>query len=116
LPARIRETAKPEIEMKKTRYKDSDLALIVHDIPECSDNIGHCWLIEPIAQNLYAVERRGVVSRTIAVFCVLIEHPDDWLLPMGRKPAGQEATSRTLLPEGPRSEQRVAAVAFGVES
>jgi hypothetical protein len=133
LPARIRKTAKPEMKMKKARCKDGDLALVVHDIPECSDNIGrvvkvrgpllfnrryrkYCWLIEPVVQHLYAVERRGVVNKGIVLFCDSIEHPDDWLLPIGREPASLEETGRMVSPEGRVNEQRVPVVAFRGEA
>ncbi len=93
----------------KTRCKAGDLVLVVHDIGDCTDNTGrivrvrgplsfqrdykkHCWLIEPVVQTPYAVEWRGEVSRYVVSFSHLVEHPDGWLMPIGRNPDDAKGT------------------------
>jgi hypothetical protein len=99
------------MKMKKTRCKDGELALVIHDIPECAENIGRivllsgpltlnrehrkqCWLVEPVVKRLYAFECEGAVRRRVVLFRDLVEHPDDWLMPIGRDPEFSKGNAR----------------------
>jgi len=113
----------------KTRCKDGDIALVVHDIPECAQNIGrlvrlsgplcfnreyrkHCWLVQPLAPTPYAVDYKGEVRRFVVLFRHLVEHPDDWMIPVGRHPERADQSRR----RAPRRRDRKVAVSSEVEA
>ncbi len=81
------------------RCKAGDIAVVLHDTPECSSNIGRfvrilgslefsgnlgkwCWLIVPVGSGLWMVERGGRVSPERVTNRSRVEHPDDWLKPI----------------------------------
>lgn len=83
----------------KLRCKSGDLAIVIHDILECAANIGrivqirgplefssryrhHCWLIKPVQNDLWMVDRYGRISAERVTWRAQIEHPDAWLLPI----------------------------------
>lgn len=82
-----------------TRCKPGDLAIVVYDIPECTANIGRvvevrgplecsrhyklwCWLIKPVRDPGWRVDRRGRICTEQVTWTTRIEHPDAWLLPI----------------------------------
>ena len=82
------------------RCKAGDIAVVLHDTPECASNIGRfvrilgslefsgnlgkwCWLIVPVGSGLWMVERGGRVSPERVTNRSRVEHPDDWLLLVG---------------------------------
>lgn len=108
------------------RCKEGDLALIVYDEPECAANIGklvevrgplmfnsdyqkHCWLIRPVQEGTWRVERLGKVYDETVDWHHLVEHPDAWMMPIrpsqdfdvcetqrAAQPANAEETSGVL--------------------
>ena len=81
------------------RCKAGDIAVVLHDTPECASNIGRfvrilgslefsgnlgkwCWLIVPVGSGLWMVERGGRVSPERVTNRSRVEHPDDWLKPI----------------------------------
>lgn len=81
------------------RCKAGDIAVVLHDTPECASNIGRfvrilgslefsenlgkwCWLIVPVGPCLWMVERGGRVSPERVTNHSRVEHPDDWLKPI----------------------------------
>lgn len=83
----------------KLRCKPGDLAIVIHDTPECATNIGrvvqvrgplqfnpnyrhHCWLIKPVRRGGWMVNRNGRISSERATWNSLVEHPDAWMLPI----------------------------------
>lgn len=82
------------------RCREGDMALIIREMPGCERNIGRAvivqgpvevhpdhgptWLIEPVSPEPWAVHEYGgkpVWVGTIS-FASLVEHPDEWLLPL----------------------------------
>ncbi|MBM3151883.1 MAG: hypothetical protein FJ189_01805 [Gammaproteobacteria bacterium] len=88
------------------RCKDGDLALVIHDEPDCEANIGRmvevrgpvnfnprlelpCWLVKPVTSEPYLVkETTEVVVGEVVGWASRVEHPDAWLLPL--RPPEQE--------------------------
>ena len=81
------------------RCKAGDIAVVLHDTPECASNIGRfvrilgslefsenlgkwCWLIVPVGPGLWMVERGGRVSPERVTNNSRVEHTDDWLKPI----------------------------------
>ena len=81
------------------RCKAGDIAVVLHDTPECASNIGRfvrilgslefsgnlgkwCWLIVPVGSGLWMVERGGRVSPERVTNRSRVEHPDDCLKPI----------------------------------
>lgn len=79
--------------------KPGDLAMITHDVPSCSANIGRIvvvggppavnrrrqltWLIRPVANEPYMVNGRdGKFLRFMGFEERNIEHPDRWMVPI----------------------------------
>ena len=82
-----------------TRCNAGDLAIVIHDTPECATNVGRlvrvrgplvrncnyrldCWLIKPVHPALWKVDRWGKVSAESVYWKSQIEHPDAWLFPI----------------------------------
>lgn len=88
----------------KLRCKPGDLAIVIRDDVGYEANLGRfvrvsgpvetdrrgmrTWLIEPVDARAWAVGPPGAVPTYMTVrFRDLVEHPDQWLLPVrGRKP------------------------------
>jgi len=87
------------------RCKDGDLAVIIHDTSECSDNLGRiveikgpprwgrgyelvCWRIRPISEIPLVVIDHGVIVREVVHWGSHVIHPDTWLMPI--KNSGEE--------------------------
>ena len=81
------------------RCKPGDLAVILHDIPECVENIGRmvivrgpvlynyrykhqCWLIKPVHPAPWWVDRYDEIRLECVTWHSRIEHPDAWMLPI----------------------------------
>lgn len=82
------------------RCREGDLALIIREMPGCERNIGRTvivqgpvepdldhgptWLIEPVSPEPLAVYQDGGKAVWVGTvsFASLIEHPDEWLLPL----------------------------------
>lgn len=82
-----------------TRCKPGDLAIILHDAPQCAANVGRVvevfgppaidrhgrltWLIKPVTPDPYWVNNSHDDSiRPMLMEREDIEHPDDWLHPI----------------------------------
>ena len=87
------------------RCKEGDIAIIVHDTPECSDNLGRLveikgpprwgiayelvsWRIRPISETPLVVVDHGVIVREVVHWGSHVIHPDSWLMPF--KKSGDE--------------------------
>lgn len=79
--------------------KPGDLAMITHDVPSCSANIGRIvvvdgpsrvnrrnqltWLIQPVTDEPYMINGRdGEFVRFMDYREHGIEHPDPWMMPI----------------------------------
>lgn len=88
----------------RIRCRPGDLALVIHDEPECASNIGRfvevdgpltlnrdlnllCWLVRPVVRAPYAVIDRQGCAMQLVDWESLVEHPDAWLLPVRRDDA-----------------------------
>jgi len=84
----------------KLRCREGDLALIIREEPGCEGNIGRIvtvrgplnitpdrgpsWLIKPVQAEPWAVRNYRLQDIWIGIVTHndLIEHPDEWLLPI----------------------------------
>jgi hypothetical protein len=81
------------------RCKDGDIAIIVHDTPECADNLGRLvevkgpprwgigyelvsWRIRPISAAPLMVDVDGIIVREVVEWESHVIHPDTWLMPI----------------------------------
>ena len=79
--------------------KPGDLAMITHDVPSCSANIGRIvvvggpprinrhrqltWLIQPVTSEPYMInDRDGEFVKFMDYQEYGIEHPDPWMMPI----------------------------------
>ena len=82
-----------------TRCKPGDLAIILYDLPECTDNIGRMvevsgpaatgedglttWLIQPVTPEPFLINNsEGKFVRFMDWQEHGIEHPDAWMVPI----------------------------------
>ena len=103
------------------RCKDGDIAIIVHDTPECTDNLGRivevkgpprwgigyelvCWRIRPISTTPLVVDDQGVIVREVVGWESHVIHPDTWLMPIKNsteeKPENSEVETKNPLSVG----------------
>ncbi len=99
-----------------TRCKPGDLAIIMYDVPQCTSNIGRLvevrgpsafnrrkqltWLIQPVTPEPYLVNNRFNNSvRFMEYREGNIEHPDEWMLPIGAESADEAVEQREDTPE-----------------
>lgn len=96
--------------MNQIRCKPGDLALVIHDIPECVKNVGRlvrvrgplklnrmyqlqCWLIEPVSGTDWYVDYYWEVRWCKDAAHLNLEHPDEWLMPL--RPGGMHITAES---------------------
>lgn len=99
-----------------TRCKPGDLAIIMYDVPQCASNIGRLvevsgpsafnrrqqitWLIQPVTPEPYLINNRFNGSvRFMAYREGDIEHPDEWMLPIGAESTEEAVEQREDTPE-----------------
>ncbi len=108
----------------KLRCKPGDLAIVIRDDVGYEANLGRfvrvsgpvetdrrgmrTWLIEPVDARVWAVGPPGAVPTYMTVrFRDLVEHPDQWLLPVrGRKPRSPSTRSKVNRVDAQRESQR----------
>ncbi len=98
-----------------TRCKPGDLAIIMYDEPQCAANIGRLvevsgplaidvsgkatWLIQPITPEPYLINTWYDDSVRFMDYQEQgIEHPDEWMLPVGTEPEHETVEQREDAP------------------
>jgi len=99
-----------------TRCKPGDLAIIMYDVPQCAANIGRVveisgpaeydrhgrltWLIQPVTPEPYLINTYHDDSvRVMGYPEPGIEHPDEWMLPIGAESADEAVERKEDTPE-----------------
>jgi hypothetical protein len=99
-----------------TRCKPGDLAIIMYDVPQCTSNIGRLveisgppafnrrkqltWLIQPVTPEPYLINTSHDDSVQVMGYPEPgIEHPDEWMLPIGAESADEAVEQREDTPE-----------------
>ena len=97
-----------------TRCKPGDIAIVTQDVLGCEDNIGRIvlvrgpaaidykgqltWLITPLGDEPYIVDMPNVTGfRVMEPEELNIEHPDDWMTPIGDLDVQEKETEEELV-------------------
>lgn len=99
------------------RCKGGDLAVIIHDTPDCLDNVGRvvevkgpltsingmpAWHIRPVSSALYCVtEFDGSTTRERVTWRGRVAHQDAWMMPIRPKASDDEDVAVEELSKSP---------------
>jgi hypothetical protein len=100
-----------------SRCKSGDLAVILHDVPSCTPNIGRVvqvhgpsainlhgqltWLIKPVTAEPYLLnDWNDEFAGFMAFDDNDIEHPDDWMMPIRPDPLDDDTEEPEDLSRG----------------